>query len=421
MPQKPTGFLSQLKKDSVDGKLDPDKARANQPPANTPPANTPPGNTPPANTPPANTPPANTPPGNTPPANTPPGKTDPGPDDDFKVHKLPGVENVDPGKKVSSEFDEAAFDAETQAAKDNLAFEKFAELRSELKKFKKGEVLPQAIQNRMAELEGQVNEMTPFKAEVEALRDRMNQLASTNARSMMEASDIFAQEILAPRNAIMTTAKAISEAHGVELVELEKIIKETDLVKQDAAIEKLANKFGPRSVNRLMQCCDDYREIGQRETVLLENASEHLAQHNRLIEERHMADIQRHIDEVKNQGNRFVKQYATSIPGWQDENGILTATAEEIRGNVLSTNPAAMTSEDEGYAIFAAAAFGPMAKQLRASNARIAALEAELAKRESGGPSIIDGKPNGNPTQREPGQKPEGLLAHFRRTQGAGS
>lgn len=411
---KGKGLLAKLAEDSVNGQLNPGLA-GNTPPGTPPATPTPAGPTPQGTAPaPAPAAPA------IPPVQPEPGANPPVAKSLIPERKLPGVEPTPaiPPVTPSAAFDEAAFDKETEeiGKGKEVPFKVFGDLRQELKKYRRGEVLPDPIKEKLTDLETKAARVAELELENEGLKGRVTKLASTSAKSMVQSHPVFEEKVERPRETIRETIKTIADLSDgkVTIEDLENVINETSMAAQSAALDKLTGKLPMLQLNRLVTCCNDLQTVREIERKMLDDAEGFLAEQNRLKAEKEESSRSEKSSTVKKYGQQFFRDYLQHIPTFLDEAGEMNDMGKKVARDLAAFNPAAMSLEDDGYAVFASAALAPLLTTLNEEREARLKLEQELARITNRQPSVKDGQQRLPAAQNPPQQGRKGLLSHMR-------
>lgn len=417
---KSKGLMAKLKQNTVNGEFNPEAANANPPAAPSAPAD--PNPAAPA-APAASAPAVPAAPAAPAAPAQPAAPADPAapaaPQSSIPKRKLPGVEPAAPAAPaVPSGFDEEAFDKETKEISDGkeVPFKVFGDLRAELKKYRRGEVMPDPVKQKVEELEAKAARLAELETENEGLKTRVTKLAGTSAKAMVESHPVYSEKVEGPRAVIEETIKTIADMSDgkVTVEELQKLVKTSSLTDQNAMLDKLSNKLPILQLNRLVTCCNDSQTIRDIERKMMDNAEEFIAEQNRLKKERSESERSEKVTTVKKYGQQFFRDYLPHVPAFVEENGVLSDLGRQVEQDLAAFNPGAMSLEDDGYAVFASAAIGPIMEALNVEREARMKLEAELQRIGNRLPKVTDGQPNPRPsTQSEKGER-KGLMAHMR-------
>jgi hypothetical protein len=296
-------------------------------------------------------------------------------------------EEKEPEKKEeqkSDSFDEKAFDAETEEQSkglDEKAGSKFKALRAELKELKSkvGEVvLPEETKKELETLRIK-------SEEVEGLKKRIEELASSSAKTKVEQSDDYRIEVIKPASLLFDRADELSRNYEMEPEILQAIIKESDRKKQNQLISEHLKDFSDFDQNEAYRIIHDFRGLvakrelmlSEAETLLEKQETKRIADQNKFLEEQRTS-VQTIQKEIWN-------KYKDFIPGLV-EDGSETQVMKELRAKGLSIDFSTSRAKDQAFAAFAGTILPHVVKQLNA-------VKRELAERDKSEKKEVSSRP----------------------------
>lgn len=291
------------------------------------------------------------------------------------------------GDPKVTEFDEAAFEAETTKAAEGMeakAFDKFKALRAELKVFKKQEFKPDP--NSIPEftaLKAEVEELRKKAEENDGLRTRLDSVMKSSDELAVKESEEFISKVTTPIADMKAAAKALAESAGLSPEDLLAIIADKDSLKQDKALSALEANVSRRTLSRIERLCDDYRVIEQDEARLLADIPKTLASARAQEAQRAEQDRKALTGQFQAATRASFTQYAASVPGFVDATGALTPAGLAAQSDTLAIDPHALTPDELGFLVFAS-------KGLAAARKEVVRLTKE--NRALGGKATIPGK-----------------------------
>ena len=304
--------------------------------------------------------------------------------DDFEFPEI-GSQKKEAEKEP--DFDEAAFDAETEREVEGLdpkRADAWKKLKSQVKQAKlKEREAAELISNAKPapEVEAKLARLTELEQEAEALRQRNRELLQANDQTAVRESEEFIAAVSEPLDSMAGAIKAMAQSAEMDAATLAAVIEEPDIAKQDKMLDALASKFSPRALNRIERMADDYKAIMAKEKELLADAG-------KSIERQRLERQQAERDEQARRTAVFqasvedsFKNYASQVPGFTDSNGALTdlgkAAMAKIKTNVdIST----LSPSDLGYLAFTSRAITEMRRELVKAREEISILRGSRKK-----------------------------------------
>lgn len=269
-------------------------------------------------------------------------------------------------KSAAPEFDEAAFDAETEKEVAGLDPNKAAawkKLKSQVKEMK----LKEASASKAApapDVQAELDRLKTVAAEAEALRQRNKELILANDQIAVREEEEYLKGVKQPLDEMAAVIKTMAEASGMAPADLAAIIEEQDIGKQDKMLDALSTKLSSRALNRIERLADDYKAITAKEREILANAST----------KREMARVARQKTETEEATRKTqvfkaavadsFKQYASLIPGFTDSSGNLTDLAVAIQAKTETVDIHSLGAEDLGYLAYAANSLPEIRREL---------------------------------------------------------
>lgn len=286
----------------------------------------------------------------------------------------PDIEFPEIGKKPEAvevkPFDEAAFDAETEAEVKGLDPKQAGAWKQVKERMK-------AAEKKAAELEAKAATATPapevaaelarlkaLETEAEGLRQRNQELLRANDQTAVRESDDFKKHVTAPLDEMAGIIRAMAEAAEIEPAALAAVIEEADVAKQDRMIDALGTKLSPRALNRVERLADDFKKISLTERDMLAEAGKTIEQQR----------VSRQAAEREEQGRRTAvfkasvegafKDYAAAVPGFTDSSGALTDLGQAILAKTSTVDIHSLGPDDLGYLAYTANALPEMRREL---------------------------------------------------------
>lgn len=313
----------------------------------------------------------------------PPQNQDPNPDDNAgddtedDDEQFPDIGNQTSAPPAADALDEAAFDEETAAMAEGMSkeikgnnkkseFDKFSDLRAELKTLKKKAFNPDPES---------IPEYKALKAEVEDLRKAKEELDGTKARldAVMKSSDElavkespeFISKVREPLAEMKTAISSLAEAASLSPEDLMAIIAEEDPGKQDKALTALESRLPRRTLSRIERFCDDYKVIEQEESRLLADIPKSVAAARKQQQDQIEQNKRLATGQFQESARKSFAEYAHTVPGFTDSAGQLSETAKATQAAAVAVDPHALTPDDLGFMIFASKALPAARKEIK--------------------------------------------------------
>ena len=318
-------------------------------------------------------------------------------DEDF-FGSIESKEELKEEPKSVDGFDEKTFDAETEELSkgmDKKAGDKFKELRGELKELKSKPVEAALPEDTRKELET----LRIKSEEVEGLKKRIEELASTSAQTKMENSDDYVNQVKAPAKKLFDRADLLSESCGLDPTVIRAIIREQDPAAQEKLIADHLSELSIHNQTKVSLMAEEFQGLVSKRESMMENAEFELEkQESKRIDEQN-----RFIEEQRNTVQKIQKEiwdkYKDVIPGLL-EDGIETATMKKLRGMGLSIDFSTSRAKDQAFAAFAGTVLPHVVKELTALRRELAARDRadgkEVASRPKPGESVKTTPPADN-------------------------
>lgn len=323
-------------------------------------------------------------------ANPPPdesGDDEPGAEDEPPPEVKPGAEDapaadaddepdiefpeigVKPVAAEAKPFDEAAFDAETEAEvkaldpKQAAAWKKIKE-RTKAAEKKLAEAQAAAPAKPTPEVEAELARLKTLEQEAEGLRQRNQELLRANDQTAVRESDEFKKQVSAPLDEMAGIIRAMAEASEIEPAALAAIIEEVDVAKQDRMIDALGTKLSPRALNRVERLADDFKKISLTERNMLAEAGKTIEQQRVARQAAEREEQNRKTTAFKAAVDDTFKSYAAAIPGFTDSSGALTDLGQAILAKTSTVDIHSLGPEDLGFLAYAANALPELRREL---------------------------------------------------------
>jgi hypothetical protein len=269
---------------------------------------------------------------------------------------------------------------------------KFKELKTELKEYKA----------KLAEAQKAIEEAstTPANAEeVESLRSKLEAYEQEIAVTRVEATDDYKRAVLEPTQAILDAASTLAERYKVDARKLVNALREESAAEGSDALTELAGDFSERDRVRLYRMADDLSDVSRRRDYLRENASkaytemqEREAAEEKAAEARYRQGMVEAAEQAW--GDVFEEaSFASRLE--QKELAQIKQSATEI--DYLSVPPA-----ERAYAVYSGLMLPHLAKQLEATQAKVAEYEKALGKYKKASPKV-SGNTDTTPTTVDDG------------------
>ena len=289
--------------------------------------------------------------------------------------------------EVKKDFDEKDFDKETEDAAKGMetkAGDKFKELRTELKEYKKAKteaVIPEETAKRIQELEVKA-------AEADGLRVRLEEATSKSAELQVQNSDEYDREILKPVSEIFKKSDQIAETYQIDPQVLRTIIKEENEVKRNELVEEYLGKMPPYNQARIITFADEFNNILGKRDEMLQKADEKITvQQAKSIEEANRTLTEQRLATQTIQKDIFEK-YKDKIPGFL-EDGKETSKFKELLSRSLSIDFQTAKARDQAFAAFSGTVLPHAVQEIASLRKKLLAYEAddEKTNRHSASPS----------------------------------
>ena len=287
--------------------------------------------------------------------------------------EFPDLGSDDTADDQAEEFNEEAFDKETQALLKSIE-EKghpgdvYKKLRAELKEAKLSQGVKQVSPDDIpeyVELKKEVEELKSIKDEVEGLRQQRDELLKVADEAAIEVLPEFVKNVKEPLATMDQDLNAIATATGVEKAALLAVIREKDVAKQDKMIGELEESLSRRALSRLERIIEDYPKVIETRDRMYENKSAEIAKsrENQELESKKKSEAQ--IQEFHAHTKEAFTRYAKSIPGFIDSTGNLSQMAQTEMKKAMAINIHDLSTGDVAFLAFAARAIGPMREEIR--------------------------------------------------------
>jgi len=260
---------------------------------------------------------------------------------------------------------------------DEKAVAKWGELRNELAE----------ARSRAAELEAQVGEESPHSINTnleEQLQEAHSAIESYEqqmAIARVEESSEYKRVVTEPLQAILDTAKVISDESEVDYNEIYNALSETyDRNRQNELLEGIASQLGERDKMTLYRMAEDTSEILARDAELREYAAEAAAELDQRNVEWEEEALQNHALETRTAVNKVFDKLESVVP---DLEGV---DLGDLRSKTLEDDFLSLGAEHQAYALSAGSVLPPMVKALRAKDVIISDLQNKLSSYQNASP-----------------------------------
>lgn len=282
----------------------------------------------------------------------------------------------------SGEFDEAAFDKQTEEEVKGMeakAGEKFRALKAELKEAKKTTLTPE-IQTKLKELELKT-------AEVDGLKQRMVELSGESAKLQMENEDEYKDLVVKPAATLFSKADELSEAVGIDPQILRSIIRERDLPTQEGMLEE---HFGSKSLliqSKVAAMAEGFNALLSKREEMLSNAEARIEKNRlaRIESEKKILNDQRVA--VQSIQKSMWEEHKELIPGFVDEDGEETEIYKKMVSRGLAIDFGKARAKDQARAALSGTVLPYALKQIRELQNQLSAYQKDDKKKLRTSPS----------------------------------
>lgn len=301
-------------------------------------------------------------------------------DDEFSV----GVEEkkVDIEEKPKGEFDEAAFDKETEEATKGMeakAGEKFKALRTELKEAKQKTVTP--------DIEKKISDLELKAAEADGLRQRMEELSLQSSKIRVETSEDFDREVRKPVDALYSKAEELATLYEGDAKLLWAIITERDRKTQNEMVKEHLGEFSDLDRSDVYGMSRDFGKLVEKRNEMLSDADRYIQK----MELEKVRQAEKAMEDNKKAVQTYQRdmwnKYKNVIPGFVDEDGKETADFKALMNRSMSLDITKAPPRDQAFSVFSGVILKHMVGQINI-------LRQQIAEYESGDEKAIKSRPN---------------------------
>ena len=254
-------------------------------------------------------------------------------------------------KKGEAEFDEKAFDAQTDEdarSLDPKAGAKFKELRSQLKEFKQREAVKLVPEDTKRELE----ELRLAAAEREGLKQRISEISSQSAKLQMENEPEYQTQVLDVVADAFTRAEDLAKMYEGDPAILKAIIRERDRKTQNELIAEHLKDFSDFDRSEVYRMVQDFNGAMNNRQRLLANAETSIEKRRAAQEEQSRQLIAEQRLAVQKSQKSLFDKYKEVIPGLVDESGE-TPAFKSLMSKALAIDFGQAKASDMAFASFA--------------------------------------------------------------------
>ena len=339
-------------------------------------------------------------------------------DDDLGLPELGSAPKAEERKE--DEFDEAAFDAQTNKEIEGLDPSKgdaWKALKEEIKQYKKGEITSTQLQTQLEELKAKNAELEESAAKEKAMEEKVSSITKRNAELLLEENPEYQDKVAVPHDEISKTVKALSEAKSVSQAEIWSAIRENDPVKRMNMIDALESKIGGRHALTVQQMADDIRVVARIDQEMRASAVE-------IVEKARQEELASREEGSKHSVASFqasakdaFSRYADKVPGFVDDTKNMTDAAKAAQARALTVDIENLNSGDLGYMVFSTQAFPAALREIK----RLQSENRDLRVASGGGRNIALGssskkEPESSHVNKETGE-PLTFMERFERAE----
>ena len=306
-------------------------------------------------------------------------------------------------------FDEVKFDAETAEEVKGMDVSQTTRWKLLKSKVKESEKAAAAARTALATapvpaaVQTELETLRPIALEVEALRQRNQELLLANDQTAVREQPEFIAAVTKPIGEMTAILNTIATGSGLDPADLCAVVEEADIAKQDKMLDALQVTLGSRMVSRLERLSDDYKAILVKEAELLAEAPKTLARSAVARQQAQQAEAALRVGAFKAAVGETFTAYAARVPGFTDSSGAMTDLAISVRAKTEALDVASLAPSDLGFMAFCANSF-PEARRA------LVALQKENALLRAGKPlpKPLGGNSSPPPAAPETGE-PQGL------------
>lgn len=314
------------------------------------------------------------------------------------------------------DFDEAAFDAETEKeikGMDPKAGAKWKALKAEVKASKqqlhelKGKtVVPKEVEAELVQLR---ETATAKEAEATALRQRNEELLKVNDTVAVRESEAFIKQIKEPVAEMEQIIVQMATSANLDPSVLFQILEEQDIGKQDKALDQIQGKLGSRLSGRLERLADDYKAIQAKSAQMLADAPKTLAAERARREQAAIEEKNTRLTSFRSATKESFTAYGSRVPGFTDSAGQLTDVARATLEKTASIDPDTLSPNDWAFMAFTANSF----PEMRRAYVKLQK-DYDLLKAGKTPPGPLSGTPPGGEPPVPEGDKEMGLIERMK-------
>lgn len=293
----------------------------------------------------------------------------------------------------SESFDEKVFDQETEKLAEGLeakAGDKFKALRAELKEAKQKTLTPE-VQKRIDELELKASE-------ADGLRKRIEELSNVSAKTRMESTPEFAEQVKKPADGLFADVKKMAERYEGDPQFLWKLVTLQDHDEQAKAFEEHLSDFSDFDKVEVRTMIKSWNNILDKRDELLDSAQKYIDG----LDARQAEEAQKVLDENRRNVQAIQKdiwtKYKDVIPGFVDENGKETQAFKDLMNKSMAVDFTRANARNQAFAAFSGTILKHLVEEMNKMAQRLAEYESEdlrQAKATSGTGAAVNNASSG--------------------------
>lgn len=315
-------------------------------------------------------------------------------------------------KETPKEADDTPADAKTPEARNA-----WSAIKSEAKTLREEKSRLEAEKAELtAKLEAasKISDLDPVKAEAEALRKRVEELEPVVARSEYRKSSAYINSVEKPMQEIGENASALAKVYELPESKIVDALRETDIKRQNEMLDELTENMSGRDKARLYSMADRLEQLYRLDDQLSANASQALKEATALeaqqVEktknERRAAEMRA----VHDSGDKLRKAVSLFKLDGESDDAAVKAVLDEANAVPFDEQDV----ETKAFSVIAANLVPRMQRTIRASQARIKALEAEISGLASASPRTAEGETIHNAGEEAPADMMTALTQRMR-------
>lgn len=291
-----------------------------------------------------------------------------------------GEEKPEPA--TPEEFDEAAFDKETEEqtkGMDAKVGAAFKALKAEVKTLKQLAPAPELLK--------ELEDAKTKAQEAEGLRERIKQLSGQSAKLYVENDDDYIKEVKEPWAAVHAKLDQLSNVYEMDPSILRSLVREDDRKVQDEMIKTYLTGFSDLSRQEVFTAVSKVGDLLEKHETAMKNAEANIG----AIEAKRQQESEKLIAEqrktVQSLTSSKWSRWEKAIPGLLDDKGEPTPEYAAMKSESLSLDFGNARAGDMAFAALSGVLL-PFAQK------QIVSLQRELAEFKKADKKALDGAPS---------------------------